>query len=115
LWIKDLSQADRLASFSFFPQELNLLPIIYAVLQLLMMKISPQAKPTDPQQEMQQKMMAYMPLVFSVMLYRMAAGLMLYFAASAVFGIIESWYIRKFLIKDGHAPAPVLATATAKK
>jgi len=108
LWIKDLSQADRLATFSFFPQELNLLPVVYAVLQLLQMKISPQPKPTDPQQEMQQKMMAYMPLVFSVMLYRMASGLMLYFAASAIFGMLESWYIRRFLIKD---MMPVAATA----
>jgi len=112
LWIKDLSQADRLATFPFFPHELNLLPIVYAVLQLLQMKISPQPKPTDPQQEMQQKMMAYMPLVFSVMLYSMASGLMLYFAASAIFGMLESWYIRKFLIKDG---APVPAPAVAKK
>jgi len=112
LWIKDLSQADRLATFPFFPQELNLLPVVYAVLQLLQMKLSPQPKPADSQQEMQQKMMAYMPLVFSVMLYRMAAGLMLYFAASAIFGMLENWYIRKHLIKDG---APVPAPAVAKK
>ncbi|MGD0092366.1 MAG: membrane protein insertase YidC [Planctomycetota bacterium] len=100
LWIKDLSQADRLAVFDFFPKELNLLPVLYAVLQFAQMKLAPQTKPTDQQQEMQQKMMTYMPLVFSVMLYRMPAGLMLYFAASAVFGMIESWYIRKYLIKD---------------
>lgn len=114
LWIKDLSQADRLLTLGFWPKELNLLPVVYAALQLGQMKLTPQPKATDPQQEMQQKMMQYMPIVFSIMLYSMPSGLMLYFAASAVFGMLESWYIRKFLIKDTPPPA-VLATTQAAK
>jgi YidC/Oxa1 family membrane protein insertase len=109
-WIQDLSQADRAFSLPFYPHELNLLPVIYAVLQLFQMRLTPQAPATDPQQEMQQTMMKYMPIMFSIMLYRMSSGLMLYFAASAVFGMVETWYIRKHLIKD----LPGAATSNGK-
>jgi YidC/Oxa1 family membrane protein insertase len=120
LWMRDLSQADRLATFGVWPGELNLLPLIYAVLQLMQMKITPQAKATSPEQEMQQKMMQYMPVVLSVMFYRLPSGLMLYFAVSAIFGIAESWYIRKFLIgpppgsPDAMPPKPLARPLHAK-
>ncbi|MCY3023814.1 MAG: membrane protein insertase YidC [Planctomycetota bacterium] len=106
LWIKDLSQTDRLMPLPFWPQELNLLPVIYAGLNILQMRLTPQPKATDPQQEMQQKMMQFMPLIFTLMFYRMPAGLMLYFAVSAIYGICETWYIRKFLLKDQPAATP---------
>ena len=105
LWIKDLSAPDHISSLPFYPNELNLLPVIYAGLQLIQMKLYPQQPPSDdPQQEMQRKMMSYMPLFISVMCYRLPSGLLLYFAASAAFGMLESWYIRKYLIKDGSGP-----------
>src|SRR5205823_161368 len=43
LWIKDLSQPDHLADLPFWPHQLNLLPLIYLGLQMLQMKVAPQA------------------------------------------------------------------------
>ncbi|HEY3321912.1 MAG TPA: YidC/Oxa1 family insertase periplasmic-domain containing protein [Planctomycetota bacterium] len=99
LWVKDLSAPDHFMALPFWPNVLNLLPLIYLVLQLVQMKVAPQQpKSDDPQQEMQRKMMSYMPVMFTFMFYGMPAGLMIYFATSAVFSMIEVWYIRKFLI-----------------
>jgi len=113
LWIKDLSQADRAFVLPFWPAELNLLPVIYAGLQFLQMRMTPQPKAADSQQEMQQKMMQYMPLVLSLMFYRMPSGLMLYFAASAIFSILETWYIRKFLLPPDQTAATGAVPAKA--
>jgi len=107
LWVRDLSQPDHLTTLGFWPHDLNLLPLMYLVLQLLQMKFAPQApKSDDPQQEMNRKMMSFMPIMFTFMFYQMPAGLMIYFATSAIFSITEAWYIRKFLIKDPGAGSP---------
>jgi YidC/Oxa1 family membrane protein insertase len=100
LWINDLSQQDHLATLSFWPHVLNLLPLIYMGVTILQTRLTPAPKSDDPQQEMNRKMMTFMPIVFSLLFYSMPSGLVLYFAASAVFGMLETWYIRKFLIKD---------------
>jgi len=100
LWIKDLSQSDQLATVSFWPHELNLLPIIYAVMTIIQSRMSAAPPSDDPTQEMNRKMMMYMPLMFTFIFYHMPSGLVLYFAAQAVFGMIEYWYIKKFLIRE---------------
>ncbi|HYG75234.1 MAG TPA: YidC/Oxa1 family insertase periplasmic-domain containing protein [Planctomycetota bacterium] len=101
LWVKDLAQPDHLVQglLPFWPNDLNLLPIIYLGLQLMQMKLAPQAPPSDdPAVEMNRKMMLYMPVFFTFMFYTMPSGLMIYFAASAVFSIIEAWYIKKYIL-----------------
>jgi len=104
LWIKDLSQSDQLMTLSFFPKEINLLPIVYAVMTIIQSRMSAAPPSDDPTQEMNRKMMMYMPLMFTFIFYYMPSGLVLYFAAQAVFGMIEYWYIKKFLIKDDGIP-----------
>jgi len=112
LWIKDLSQADHFGMVAGY--ELNLLPLFYAGIQFLQTKLYPQQpKSDDPQQQMSQQMMTFMPLLISFMFYKLPAGLLLYFAASALFGMIESYYIRKFIIKN--LPAAGTPAAPAKK
>ncbi len=120
LWIRDLSQEDHLTSLPFYPHVLNVLPLIYMVMTVLQTRLNPQPKSDDPQQEQQRKMMMFMPLMFSFMFSRMPAGLVLYFAANAMFGMAESWYIRKYLIKDdgatgATAPAALSASGAQPK
>jgi YidC/Oxa1 family membrane protein insertase len=114
LWIRDLSRQDQLATFGFFPYELNLLPLIYMGITIVQQRINPPPQSDDPQQEMNRKMMMYMPIMMSVLFYRMPAGLVLYFATSAIFGALETWYIKKYLIKDDGTPGgPGKVTAVA--
>ncbi|MFH0939912.1 MAG: YidC/Oxa1 family insertase periplasmic-domain containing protein [Planctomycetota bacterium] len=101
LWINDLSQQDCLMRFGFWPYMLNLLPLLYMAVTIIQsIWITPTPKSNDPQQEMSRKMGLFMPIMFSVLFYSMPSGLVLYFAASAIFGMLETWYIRKHLIKN---------------
>ena len=104
-WIKDLSAPD--ACFSI-PYEIpylgagdgttyiNLLVIFYVVTMLLQQSMMP--KSTDPQQMQMQKMMKFMMIGFAFLLYNYSSGLMLYFVASNLLGMLESWYIRNRVI-----------------
>jgi YidC/Oxa1 family membrane protein insertase len=98
LWIKDLSQPDRLPlSFSLplLGEHLNLLPLLMAVSFILQAKLTPQPPNPDPQAQQQQKMMQMMmPIMMLFFFYGLASGLVLYLLASTTFGILESRYIR---------------------
>ncbi len=101
-WIKDLSQPDALIDFHgplvdvpilSGVTTLNLLPLIMVVLWVAHQRSMP--KPTDPQQAQMQKMMAFMPILFGLILYNYAAGLSLYMITSSAIGIFEQQVIRK--------------------
>ncbi len=110
LWIHDLSQPDRLAVMSFWPREFNLLPILYIGMTVVQTLLQPKPATSDPQQEMNRKMMMFMPLFFGFIIYSMPSGLVLYFAASATFGILESGYLKKYVLKkDLVGPEPAKA------
>jgi len=120
LWIKDLSQADNLFTFSeglplVGGMSFNLLPLLVAVLMVLSQKmLTPQT--SDPQAQQQQKIMRLMPIIFCVMLYSMASGLMLYFACSTGFGVIEQYWIRRRLQVAAEAePAEASLPVDAKR
>lgn len=113
-WIEDMAVADRLATFSFWPHELNLLPIVYLGMTLFQTLRMPKPQTDDPNQLMQRKLMMWFPLIIVLMFYRMPAGLVLYFACSASFGLIESWYIKRFVLKvDRHGKPLAEAGADA--
>ena len=80
LWIKDLSEPDRLFvlpnSIPILGNEINLLPILVVVGMVIQQKISVSASSTNPQQ--QKMMMIFMPLIFGFIFYRMPSGLVLY-------------------------------------
>src|SRR5438093_9952840 len=66
LWIRDLTQPDRLAhlpfTIPFLGDELNVLPVVYVILTILQQKMQPM--PTDPQMQQQMKMMTYLMVFF---------------------------------------------------
>lgn len=124
LWIHDLSLSDRLYTVSFWPREINLLPVLYMGMTVAQTLMQPKPVTSDPQQEMQRKMFMFMPVMFGFLFYRMPSGLLLYFAASATFGMLESWYIKKYVLKqdpNGTVPAapvsgsPIPGVKTAVK
>ena len=104
-WINDLSQPDRLLEFGIWPYEFNLLPILMVGLWLALQMGTP--LPTDPQQRQMMKIMRFMPLIFGVMLYKYASGLMVYMVTSSLFGLIEQRVTKKIL-----GPPPAVAGAT---
>ncbi|MGE0267812.1 MAG: YidC/Oxa1 family insertase periplasmic-domain containing protein [Candidatus Omnitrophota bacterium] len=101
LWIKDLSQPDRLFYLPFdlpvIGNEINLLPILMIFIMFFQQKFSSKNMVlTDPMQIQQQKMMAtIMPLLLGFIFYKFASGLTLYFTMFYIFSTLTQWKLSK--------------------
>ncbi|MDP8265324.1 MAG: membrane protein insertase YidC [Candidatus Aceula meridiana] len=101
LWIKDLSAPDRLFIFPFtlpvIGNELNILPLFMMVIMFFQQKFSSKNMvATDPNQIMQQKMMAIVfPLMLGFIFYKFASGLTLYFTMFYTFSMLSQWKMSK--------------------
>ncbi|GAA3550054.1 membrane protein insertase YidC [Zobellella aerophila] len=87
LWIDDLSVRDP-----YF-----VLPILMGASMFVIQKMSPTTV-TDP---MQQKVMQFMPIIFTFFFLWFPAGLTLYWLVSNVVTIAQQWYIFRQLEKKG--------------
>jgi len=94
-WIDDLSRADAMLQLGFWPDELNLLPLLWIGLFVFMTLRQP--LPTDPQQRQMQMMMRFMPMMFGVMLYTYASALLLYMVTSMLWSLVEQRIVKKVL------------------
>lgn len=100
LWIKDLSEPDRLFilpfSIPFVGNEFNILPLLYAGLMFVQQKImAKNAVYMDPQQAEMQKMMAIiMPIMLGFLFYKFASGLCLYFTVYFLLSTAAQWKMK---------------------
>ena len=78
-WIQDLSA----------PDPWYILPVLYAGSAWVQVKLQPPAPGMDP---MQQKIMQFMPLMFSVMFIFFPSGLVLYWFVQNILTIIQQWH-----------------------
>lgn len=79
-WITDLSSHD-----SFF-----VLPILMGITMFLQQKLTPSTM--DP---MQAKILSFMPIMFSLFMVTLPSGLTLYNFISALFGVIQQYFLLK--------------------
>ncbi len=101
-WIHDLSAPDPTNLFNLFgmisfdPTAINpilhigLLPIIMGGTMFLQQKLNP--APADPAQ---QRMFQFMPVIFTFMLARSPAGLVLYWAWNNILSVGQQWLIMR--------------------
>ena len=106
-WITDLSSPDLLygLNISDWSVPLRLLPVIYLASQLVSSKIMQAGQP-PMQNKMQQRIFTvYMPIFFSVILYNMPSGLILYWTISNLLMMLQQFLMNKYLPKpeDGAA------------
>ncbi|MFC3033230.1 membrane protein insertase YidC [Pseudoalteromonas fenneropenaei] len=87
LWLTDLSSKDP-----YF-----VLPILFGASMFLTQKLQPMTV-TDP---MQQKMMTWMPVIFSVFFLWFPSGLVLYWLVSNIISIAQMLYIYRGMEKQG--------------
>ena len=99
LWIKDLSSPDRFHLFGF---PLPILPTVMIITMYLLQKMTPVAT-ADPAQ---QRMMMIMPLVFGIMFYNFASGLVLYWLTGNIVGIAQQAFINKLMPVPQALPVP---------
>jgi YidC/Oxa1 family membrane protein insertase len=101
-WIHDLSQVDPTNVFNLFglipfdPStispylHLGLWPLIMGVTMYLQQKLNP--PPPDP---VQARMFQFMPIIFTFMLARFPAGLVIYWAWNNTLSIAQQWLIMR--------------------
>jgi YidC/Oxa1 family membrane protein insertase len=89
-WIKDLSQPDP-SHIMGLP--IPILPVLMMVSMFFMQKMTPMMT-ADPNQK---RMMLIMPLVFGIMFFHLASGLVLYFLAANMVGIAQQLIINRFI------------------
>lgn len=100
LWMKDLSEPDRLFIFPFNllgTNEFNLLPILLIGIVFMQQRLSSKNMVVaDPAQASQQKIMGiFMPVFMGIIFYKMASGLTLYFVVFYAFSTWTQWKISK--------------------
>jgi YidC/Oxa1 family membrane protein insertase len=93
LWIKDLSEPDRLLKFPvelpLVGQYFNLLPVLMAIGMFIQQKSS-MGKMSGSSAEQQKMMLIVMPIMFGFIFYNMPAGLVLYwFVNSALASVYQ--------------------------
>jgi YidC/Oxa1 family membrane protein insertase len=101
--VKDLSVADACHPFGL---PFALMPTLLIISMFVMQKMTPMAT-ADPNQ---QRMMYIMPLMFGVIFYRLASGVVLYYMAANVVGIAQQLIINRFI----PVTTPAAATPDAK-
>lgn len=84
-WVNDLAS----------PDSYLILPIVMVATMFLQMKLSPQ-----PVDSAQAKMMMIMPIVFGVMFFFFASGLVLYWLTNNVLSIWQQWYVNKQIAEE---------------
>lgn len=92
LWVRDLAAPEDLFSFAVFGYTvpIRLLPLIMGITMLIQQKMTPTS--VDPIQE---KMMLFMPIVFTFMFWGFPSGLVLYWLVNNVISISQQYYINK--------------------
>ena len=106
--VRDLSVADACHPFGL---PFALLPTLLIISMFVMQKMTPMAT-ADPNQ---QRMMYIMPLMFGVIFYRLASGVVLYYMAANVVGIVQQLLINRFIpVATPPAAAPPEAKGPAK-
>ncbi|MDD4899663.1 MAG: membrane protein insertase YidC [Candidatus Omnitrophica bacterium] len=91
LWIKDLSEPDKLfllpTNLPVLGNEFNLLPLLMAALMFVQQKAS-LVSSGSTSEEQQKIMMIVMPIMFGVIFYRMPSGLVLYWFVNSLLMLI---------------------------
>jgi YidC/Oxa1 family membrane protein insertase len=92
LWINDLASPEDLFSFSVagYTIPLRVLPLVMGITQVMQQKMTPTT--ADP---MQEKMMLFMPIVFTFLFWGFPSGLVLYWLVNNVISIAQQMYINK--------------------
>ena len=98
LWIKDLSEPDRLftlpTSIPFIGNEINLLPLLMMGMMFFQQKFSQSASVGEAAE--QQKMMGVIfPLLFGVIFYHMPSGLVLYWFLNSGLMVVNQVRIKR--------------------
>ena len=117
LWIDDLAAPDVLFTLPFtipfIGDAFRLLPIVNGFTTWLQQKTSGGMAPTTD--NMQAKIMQFMPLIFVFILYNFASGLALYWLCNNIFTIAQQYLPKLWQSDEAEETIPVNASSTKKQ
>jgi YidC/Oxa1 family membrane protein insertase len=93
LWIKDLSSPDKLFQIGVF--SINILPLIMGIIMLVQQKITTTATAVPIDNNIYDKMVYIMPMLFTIMFWSFPSGLVIYWIINNLFSLLEQYYILK--------------------
>lgn len=102
LWAHDLSAPDTVARIFGLP--LNIMPLLMGATMIVQMRLTP----TPTTDNLQVKMMQFMPIIFTLFCYNFSCALALYSTVNGLFTIIQQLLVNKFSKDD---PAPTATPA----
>lgn len=95
LWIKDLSEPDRLfmlpRSLPILGNEINILPLIMAIGMFFQQKMSMANTASSSSAEQQKFMLIFFPIMFGMIFYKMPSGLVLYWFINSSLMLFYQW------------------------
>jgi YidC/Oxa1 family membrane protein insertase len=91
LWITDLSAPEALFTIPGLELPVRLLPLLMGGSMVLQQKMTPTSM--DPAQA--RMMLTVMPIMFTLLFYQFASGLVLYWLVSNVLGILQQVLINR--------------------
>jgi len=99
LWIKDLAEPETLFDIPGIGIPFRILPLAMGASWYLSQKMTPTTAPGAD--NMQMKMMQFMPLIFTVMFWGLPSGLILYWTVSNVLSIGQQLYVNRRKVPKG--------------
>ena len=100
LWVPDLSQPDTIFHILGFP--VNVLPLLMAATMVWSMALQPKSG-----DQMQQRVMMFVPLIFIAFCYNFASALALYWTVQNIFSIVQLYVTRnQTALPPENVPAP---------
>jgi YidC/Oxa1 family membrane protein insertase len=101
LWINDLSEPEFLFNIPGIEIPFRILPLAMGLSWYASQKMTP--TPTmGTENQLQMKMMEFMPLIFTVMFWGLPSGLILYWTVSNILSIAQQLYVnRRFVQAKG--------------
>ncbi|MGH7890565.1 MAG: membrane protein insertase YidC, partial [Thermodesulfobacteriota bacterium] len=101
LWINDLSEPEFLFNIPGIGIPFRILPLAMGISWYVSQKMTPTTI-MGPENQLQMKMMEFMPLIFTVMFWGLPSGLILYWTVSNILSIVQQVYVnRRFTLAKG--------------
>ena len=104
LWATDLASYDSIATLPFtipfYGNHVSLFCLLMTITNILYMWYNSKNQPQNDQMKGMQTMMYIMPIVFSVMFFVFASGLVLYWLTNNVLSILQQWWINKTIAAE---------------
>ncbi len=102
-WINNLTSPDVVFSWSmpipFIGTSFHALPLIMGTVMYLqskfMSKKSQKNEPLTDQEKQQKVLTLFMPIIFTIIFYKMPSGLNIYYLFFSLFGILQQWIMNK--------------------